>query len=287
MKKYIIVISVIFASAIGSLKADGTLFSWGGKDLEGMTSEKFDASKKWTTDDILNKIRTANEWPSVYLLIVASKQYKEDKVFIDSLINLVSNTTETKLHLTSRLIIWERITSGDILFEGKGVQIGDDLFKVAGRANWILRFLTGKNFGFVKLNHNTDSLKILKNKWTSWSEGKTVDEYKDPYETTSKGIDEIKSYEALEAIINSLKKSREKEELTKNCLSKIYKLTELPKDPSSPATMCSPDTYAYMYLTMLTDIENREPYEWWAKWWSLNKDKLIWDKEKGKFHISK
>jgi hypothetical protein len=49
----------------------------------------------------------------------------------------------------SRLIIWERISRGEILFEGQGVQIEDDLFQVAGRANWILRNLYAKNFGHV------------------------------------------------------------------------------------------------------------------------------------------
>ena len=47
------------------------------------------------------------------------------------------NGKETKLAGTKRLIVWERITSGEILFEGMGREIDDDVFRVAGRANWV------------------------------------------------------------------------------------------------------------------------------------------------------
>lgn len=286
MTKYIIVIGLIFLLTT-NVKADGILISWGPNDLTGMTKERFDASKLWTTSEILNKVKTANNWPDIYLLLVASKQFKDDNAFIDSLINQITNISQSEIKLTSRLIIWERITSGDILFEGKGVQISDDLFKVAGRVNWILRNLTGKNFGPVKINFTSENLQLLKEKWINWRKGKNQDEYKNPYETATEGLDEIKSIEALEAIICSLKNSERKQNLTSDCLKNLYNLNELPTDPNSPAYFCNPDTYSYVYLANLTGIENKESFEWWTKWWLDNKDKLEWNKRKGMFIIKK
>jgi hypothetical protein len=278
---------ILFLLLANSLKADGILMSWGANDLTGMTEERWNAAKTWTTSEIITKMKTATEWPDVYLLLVASIQHKTDTAFFDSLINQIPNTNQYQLTLTSRLIIWERITSNDILFEGKGVQVNDDLFKVAGRANWILRNLTGKDFGYVKMRSAKDSLQLLKDKWTNWRKGKVVEEYKDPYGSTAKGLDEIRSKDALEAIIISLKNTDKKDALTNDCLKRLYHLTELPKDPASPANFCSPDTYSYLYLNKLTGISEKHPYDWWEKWWKANESKLIWNKETAQFEIAK
>ncbi|MBK7307804.1 MAG: hypothetical protein IPI88_12770 [Chitinophagaceae bacterium] len=119
-------------------------------DLKGMTKEKFDAAKNWSVSEIIQKNLDAQTWPDTYLVIVGASSRKGE--VIDKLIAQLENLMITKLGLTSRLIIWERILSGDILFEGKGFQIDDDIFSVAGRANWILRSITGKTFGYVKPN---------------------------------------------------------------------------------------------------------------------------------------
>ena len=57
-----------------TVKADGILMAWSPRDLTGMTEERFNASKKWSTSEILNKLKTATEWPEIYLLLIASKQ---------------------------------------------------------------------------------------------------------------------------------------------------------------------------------------------------------------------
>jgi hypothetical protein len=274
---------IIFSSTIAA--ADGTLMSWGPKDLSGMTHERFDAAKTWTMQQVIEKNLTVDEWPEAYLLLIAAKQHKES--IVPLLIEQLDNAHHTKLKNTSRLIIWERITSGDILFEGKGLQVSDDLFSVAGRANWMLRTLTGENFGHVKPSSSPADLNLLKKKWADWNKGKKVKEYEDPYETKATGLEEIRSREALEAIIISLKPTSEKEELTMSCLTRLYKLDKLPDDPGSPAIYCSPDTYSHLYLAGLTTVEGKHDHEWWAKWWDENKDKLQWDKNKGRFEIKK
>ena len=264
-------------------KADGILFSWGPKDLPGMTKERFEAAKNWTVEQIIEKNLSVDDWPEAYLLLLAANQHQQS--IVPHLVNQLESNNEVKLKNTSRLIIWERIILGDIMFEGKGMQVDDDLFSVAGRANWILRYLTGKNYGLVKPNSTLEELKQLKSNWTLWKRGKKVDEYKTPYKSRDSGLNEINSIEALEAIIVSIKQTEEKTELTKNCLKRLYNLDELPTNKSSPANYCSPDTYSYMYLTTLTGIKDKHDYEWWSNWWIDNKDKLQWKKNKGQFKI--
>ncbi len=285
-------ISLFIISALFCFKAnaDGILVSWSANNLTGMTKERFDHAKTWTQADIIKKNTAIETWPETYLLLVAAIQYKDDKDFIKELIKQLTDKTITKLQLTSRLIIWERITSGDILFEGKGMQIDDDLFKVAGRANFLLRNILKINFGFITINTSANDLNALQTKWTDHMDAKLVQEYINPYESTEKSLSEIRSLPALEALIHSLKPSPEKETLTKSCLKKMYNLDELPKEKGSSASYCNPDTYTFSYVGILAGektFDEKKDYEWWFKWWNDYKSKLTWNKEKGQFDIAK
>jgi hypothetical protein len=286
-RQFLLIIALLVSF---SAAADGILVSWSPSNLTGMTKEKFDDAKTWTTSDILTRNTAAASWPDTYLLLVAASQHKEDKNFIRDLIKQITDGTEVKLQLTSRLIIWERITKGDILFEGKGMQVDDDLFKVAGRANFILRNITKSNFGLVALTSSPGDLSDLQSRWMAYAEGKNPAPYQDPYETKDKGLSEIHSLHALEALVASLKPSPEKEALTKACLKKIYQLDEMPKEKGSSASYCDPDTYTFSYLAILTGdkkYDEKKNYEWWLKWWQDNKNKLTWNKEKAIFEVSK
>lgn len=279
-RKLIILICVLFSQ---QLMAEGILVSWGGKDLIGMTQERFEAAKSWTPEFIDQKIVTVDNWPEVYLLMVASSKQKDS--VIDLLINHLTNLKETKLALTSRLIIWDRIITKDIFFEGKGLQIGDDLFTLAGRANWILRNLTKQHFGLVTPASTKQSMQELQAKWKKWRNNEAVETYKSPFASEEKGMDEINSLTAFEAIIFSLAPNDEKEAMIKNCLAKLYNLTEMPKDKTSPANFCSPDTYSHMYLSKLSGIKEEHDYGWWKNWWLQNSGKLVWNAEKAQFDI--
>ena len=70
--------------------------------------------------------------------------YSEDSSYLKGLANQITNRTETKLKGTSRLIIWDRI-SGDIIFEGKGLDLTTIYLKLVEKSN--LQNLTHKNFG--------------------------------------------------------------------------------------------------------------------------------------------
>jgi hypothetical protein len=278
---------VVLLCSSGQLLADGILISWSPEYLEGASQATFDAAKALSIDAIIaNNARVAS-WPDAYHLVIAANEHKNDKAFLRRVAAQLGDTTTRKLTATSRLIIWERITSGDILFEGKGLQVSDDLFSVAGRANWVLRTVTHRKFGYVRPDTDPSELKKIQARWLAWLSGEPVAEIPDAYPTAEKGLEEIRSLEALEALIVSLKPSPAKGNLTKHCLATMYQLSELPSDPANPARLCSPDTYAALFLAQLTDVEGEHDSSWWGMWWSAQRQSLKWDPKSGKFRVAK
>ena len=284
-KLFSILLVFSFCFFAQQVRADGILLSWSGRDVQGVTEQSFNEAKQLSVEQISKKNLAVRSWADAYLLIVAASPRKDDKGLLSSLTSQLTNQSKATLQGTSRLIIWERITSGEILFEGKGFQVSDDLFTVAGRANWILRNLTKKNFGYVKPNTSAEELTNLQQKWTRFFGGEKVEEFKDPYETTEKGLGEIRSREALEALIFALKPNQAKDQTTKDCLQRLYKIDKLPTDESSPASLCSPDTLTHRYLAIITDVKDKHDYDWWKSWWEKNQSKLEWKREQGKFVV--
>ena len=270
-----------------TINADGILLSWSAREVPGITEQSFNAAKQLKAEEILGKNLEVSLWADVFLLMVGANSHKEDKTFLRGLAAQIANKSKAELKATNRLIIWERITSGEIQFEGKGYQVSDDLFTVAGRANWMLRNLTKKNFGYIKPNTSEEELAKLQQKWTRWLNNEQVEEFQNQYPTSEKGLEEIRSPEALEALIVSLKPTSEKEKLTKDCLKRLYNTDKLPDDPNSPAALCSPDKYTHGYLAVITGIKDRHDYAWWKNWWDANKNQLAWNREKGIFEARK
>jgi hypothetical protein len=65
------------------------------------------------------------------------------------LICRLSNKTKVGLTNTADLIIWDRIQTGELKFYGHGGGMQEDIFTVAGRASWILNWMTGEDFASV------------------------------------------------------------------------------------------------------------------------------------------
>ena len=65
------------------------------------------------------------------------------------LICRLSNKTKIGLTNTADLIIWDRIQTGELKFYGHGGGMQEDIFTVAGRASWILNWMTGEDFASV------------------------------------------------------------------------------------------------------------------------------------------
>lgn len=269
------------------VNADGILLTWSTREVPGITEQAFNAAKQLKVEEIPKKNLEVKSWPDAFLLMVGANPHKDDKGLLKGLISQLTNKSNVALKATNKLIIWERITSGEIQFEGKGYQVSDDLFTVAGRANWMLRNLTKKNFGYVKPSTSDDGLARLQQKWTRWLNGEQVEEYQSQYPFSEKGLEEIRSPEALEALIVSLKPNGEKEKLTKDCLKRLYNIDKIPDDPNSSATLCSPDKYTQGYLAVITGIKDKPDYVWWKTWWDTNRNQLAWNREKGIFEVKK
>lgn len=284
-KKILIIIFVITFNFSYSQKL---LTSWSQQNIENYTKEMYDEAQKLTSAELLTKNLNDKSWSAVFLTLNASiNNYTRDNDYLNSLANQLTNKTETKLEGTSRLIIWDRIISKDIIFEGKGLVIENDLFTVSGRANQILQNLTKKNFGYVTINSTEKELKNLKKNWLNYLSNKNVEEFK-PTEYKNSKIPEISSLNAVNALIISLQDNSTKEAITKKCLKNVYKLDEMPKEKGSSASYCNPDTYTYAYLGMLFGDEKADETKnatWWLNFWNENHKKLVWNAEKGIYSI--
>ena len=288
MKKTLVsVVSVlIFIFSVTQAFADGRLLSWSPQDVQGVTEQSFNEARTVKPGQLAEKNLAVKSWADAYLLMVGATVNKDDAAVRKAFVAQITNSSKVALEKTSRLIIWERIVSGEILFEGKGYQADDDLFTVAGRANWILRNITKKNFGHVYPASTPAELEQLQKKWNQHLSGEPVAEYQTPYESAEKGMSELRSPAAIEALIVSLNANPNKTALTKDCLKRIYKLSEIPKE-GGPATMCDPDTMTHRYLAIMTGVEGTHDYAWWKNWWDASKNALGWDKEKAQFFVKK
>lgn len=264
------------------------LTSWSQPNIEDYTKEMYEEAQKFKSAELLTKNLNDKSWSAVFLTLNASiNNYAKDNDYLNSLANQLTNRTETKLEGTSRLIIWDRIISKDIIFEGKGLVIDNDLFTVSGRANQILQNLTNKNFGYVTINSTKKELENLKKNWLYYLSNKNVEEFK-PFEYKNSKIPEISSLNAVNALIISLQDNPAKEAIIKKCLKNVYKLDEMPKEKGSSANYCNPDTYTYTYLAMLFGDEKTDESKnanWWLNFWNENHKNLVWNSEKGIYII--
>lgn len=288
MKKLIILLTLITFGQ--ELYSQRLLTSWSQQDIENYTKEMYDSAQKLTTTELLAKNINDDSWSSVFLTLNASvNNYRENKEYLIELAKQITNVEETILNGTSRLIIWDRIITGEITFEGKGLVISNDLFKVAGRANQLLQNLTNKNFGYVNLNSTEEELIKLQESWINYLSDKVVQEF-NPIEYPNAKIPEVSSLNAIKALIISLQDNPKKEAITKNCLKSVYKLDEMPKEKGSSASYCNPDTYTYGYLGMLfgeEKIDEKKDSKWWLDFWTENHEKLKWNIDLGNYEVEK
>lgn len=280
----------VFALCSYNAFAQKLLASWSQQNIENYTKEMYDEAQKLTPSELISKNLSDKSWSDVFLTLNASvNNYSKDNAYLKELANQIPNKQEVQLQGTSRLIIWDRIIKGDIIFEGKGLVVENDLFQVAGRANQVLQNLTNKNFGFVTIKSSKKELEDLKNKWLDFLSNKPVEEYK-LVEFKNAKIPEISELVAVQALIVSLQDNPEKQQITKNCLKKVYNLDEMPKEKGSSASYCNPDTYTFAYLSMLfgdKKFDETKDAKWWQLFWEVNHNKLVWDSDKGNYVVAK
>ena len=90
---------------------------------------------------------------------------------IPDLIRLLADGREVRLrNMGPDFHIWPRVETGEQASQGHGYVVDDDLFRVAGRASWLLKEITGEDFGRVGVNPTPAELRELAARWERWSE---------------------------------------------------------------------------------------------------------------------
>ncbi len=87
---------------------------------------------------------------------------------IPELVNALKDTTYIGLTNANDVNIWCREKTGQLKQNSLNYQIDDDIFKVAGRASWILKRLTKNEFGNIRCNTNAEDIKAIQKKWIKW-----------------------------------------------------------------------------------------------------------------------
>lgn len=273
MRRILLLLILLFPYAKVLAAADGTLMSWSPRDLEGMTEARWNAARARSPQEILRLNRELTTWPEAYEVVVGTSLHASSRELLDGLVQQLSDPKETELKQTGKLIVWDRIANGQILFVGTGLHVEDDLFRVAGRANWVLRTVLKKNFGYVRRACGVQDLEELRRAWTASIGGKPVMELAEPYPSQEKGLEELRSPGAIPALIASLLPSAVKDEHVQKCLQR----------PGALAKLCNPDNLALQYLGRLTGVTEPHPHEWWARWWTENGARLRWSAEAARF----
>ncbi len=122
--------------------------------------------KSYSTEFMLDKIDNDSDYEYIFISEYwLAFNYRE---MIPELISRITDNTEIGLENYADMSIPERVESGDMEFYGHGVTVGDDLFKVSGRANHLLTRIVGQNFGLVTMNSTQSELVEMRKKWIEW-----------------------------------------------------------------------------------------------------------------------
>ena len=81
---------------------------------------------------------------------------------------MLADTTCVGLTNSADLIIWDRIMTKELTFWGHGGGSEDDLFQVSGRASWLLKELTGQDFGSIRINSGAIDRVKQQEMWLNW-----------------------------------------------------------------------------------------------------------------------
>lgn len=87
---------------------------------------------------------------------------------IPELINDLTDTTYIGLTNANDVNIWCRVKVGDLKRNSLNYQIDDDIFKVCGRASWILKRLTKNEFGIIRCETKEEDIKAIQKQWIKW-----------------------------------------------------------------------------------------------------------------------
>lgn len=125
---------------------------------------------KWQTEApvafMLRRIDKDPNYRSLDIIKYWSSTHYE--ALIPELIFRLTYTEIVGLKNYSDIIIWERVDNGDMTLDGPGAEVKDDLFAVAGRANYLLKNLTGEDFGDISMSTSREERLEIRDRWVSW-----------------------------------------------------------------------------------------------------------------------
>jgi len=225
-----------------SVYADDILGEWNvQKDIKNFSPYQYENAKNWNSKQIASMLESNTTWSQLFFISYGARhRYNQgDTTMIKELIKLVQKNKVIPMTETYKLIIWERIRNGDMVFEGRGIIVDDDLFNVAGKANWILRYIYGVRFGLVQINSTQFALDELARKWTELYKGKSAGAIPEVIHN-SKTLACLKDTLVLKTLIFTLQPSEKKTKYINTCLEQ-FKLKSVPKDPLVSGYYCNPD----------------------------------------------
>ena len=87
---------------------------------------------------------------------------------IPELVKAITDETFVGLTNAGDVTIWARVKTGELKQNSLNYQIDDDIFRVCGRANWILKRLSKNEFGNIRIDTPMKDLLEIQKKWVKW-----------------------------------------------------------------------------------------------------------------------
>lgn len=108
------------------------------------------------------------------LLDLAAYAAEHLPTMASDLVSALTDKTHVGLTGTADLTIPSRVRSGDMAATDHGDRVDDDLFIVAGRANWLLEALTCRTFGPIDLSSDQTRLLSVQREWRRYFAGEDI-----------------------------------------------------------------------------------------------------------------
>lgn len=148
-------------------------------EFEGAYTFKMDTSEPrkvrlLTAAEVLNIIDRQNNFDQIFPVQYWSVMDSNYVKIIPQLIDRITNTTVIGLENADDILIWERMTDKQKSWLSYAYIINDDLYQIAGRANFLLKKISGENYGDVRIKSSPEKLKDIQSKWQKWYKDLTL-----------------------------------------------------------------------------------------------------------------
>lgn len=134
---------------------------------------RFDSSardvRNYTIDQVRNFIYKEKDYEYVFRcpfwIAMDSARYVQ---LIPELVKAITDESYVGLTNANDVTIWCRVKTGELKPSPLNYQIDDDIFRVCGRANWILKRLSKNEFGNIRIDTKPEDLLEIQKKWVKW-----------------------------------------------------------------------------------------------------------------------